>query len=119
MVTQVVVGKDDPDFQNPTKYIGSSYDDETAEKLKKERGWTMKHDVARGWRRVVPSPWPIRIVESASISAMLANDAVVIAAGGGGIPVLDNDGELSGIDAVIDKDRASAILAAEIKAEKL
>ncbi len=119
MVTQVVVSKDDPDFQDPTKYIGTFYSEEEAKKMRDERGWTVKEDKGRGWRRVVPSPWPKRIVEAEAIKLLIENGVIVIATGGGGIPVIEENGHISGVDAVIDKDRASAILANEIKADKL
>ena len=114
--TQVVVSKDDPSVKNPSKYIGMFYTEEEAKKLQSEKGWIMKADANRGWRRVVPSPYPVDIVEKDAINALLDNDYVVIAGGGGGIPVFyENSGErkgwIEGMDAVIDKDFATMKLA--------
>ncbi len=119
VVTQVIVDEDDPDFQDPTKYVGQFYDEKRAKELRDERGWTVKEDPGRGWRRVVPSPWPRHIIESDAIEALIEADSVVIATGGGGIPVIKEGEKIRGVDAVIDKDRASAILANEIGAERL
>ena len=119
VVTRVVVAADDPDFQDPTKYIGTFYTEEEAQKMHTERGWTVKEDKGRGWRRVVPSPWPKRIIEADAIKTLIGAGFIVIATGGGGIPVVEEGLKITGVDAVIDKDRASAILANEIKAEKL
>jgi len=119
VVTRVIVDKDDPGFREPTKFIGRFYTKEEAEKLIREQGWTMREDIGRGWRRVVPSPWPREIVESEAIKELISKGMVVIAAGGGGIPVVEkSDGSLELVDAVIDKDRASAVLALGIEAEK-
>jgi carbamate kinase len=120
ILTQVVVDRNDPAMANPTKYIGQFYEEEQAKRFAKERGWQVKRDGDRGWRRVVASPIPKAIVEGPVIRAMVNGGAVVIAAGGGGIPVFyENDGRLEGLDVVIDKDRASAVLAKEIGAEML
>lgn len=120
VMTQVIVDTDDPAFQNPTKYIGRFYSEEEATGLAKTAGWTVREDSGRGWRRVVPSPWPVEIVEIDTIRALVESGIMVVAVGGGGIPVtIDNRGRLNGIDAVIDKDRASAVLALEIGAEIL
>ena len=120
VVTRVIVDRDDPGFKNPTKFIGRFYAREEAERLMREQGWIMREDVGRGWRRVVPSPWPREIVEKEAIITLLESGAVVISAGGGGIPVVENpDGSLELVDAVIDKDRASAVLALNIGAERL
>jgi carbamate kinase len=120
IVTQVVVDKEDPSIKNPTKYIGQFYTKEEAKEYKKKRGWVIKEDSKRGWRRVVPSPMPLEIVEKDTIKSLVKNGIVVIAAGGGGIPVCrKEDGGLEGVDAVIDKDRASAVLARDIGAELL
>ena len=118
VVTQVVVGKDDPAFQNPSKPIGPCYGEEEAKKLGAERGWVVKDDAGRGWRRVVPSPIPLEIVERDAIKALLDVGFVVIGVGGGGIPVVRGEGgSLRGVEAVIDKDYASGLLAAGIQAD--
>ncbi|RKZ33546.1 carbamate kinase, partial [bacterium] len=120
LVTRVIVDKDDPGFSNPTKFIGRFYTGDEAQKLIREQGWIMKEDVGRGWRRVVPSPMPVEIVEKDAVMELLDNGSVVISTGGGGIPVIEkSDGSLQPVDAVIDKDRASAVLANNINAEKL
>jgi carbamate kinase len=120
ILTQVVVDRNDPAMANPTKFIGQFYKEEEAKRFAKERGWQVKRDGDRGWRRVVASPIPKAIVEGPVIRAMVNGGAVVIAAGGGGIPVYyEDDGRLEGLDVVIDKDRASAVLAKEIGAETL
>jgi len=120
VVTQVVVDRDDPAMANPTKYIGQFYTEEEAKRSAQERGWDVKQDGNRGWRRVVGSPRPKGIVEGPVIRAMVKEGTIVIAAGGGGIPVYyEDDGRLEGLDAVIDKDRASAVLAYEIGAQTL
>jgi carbamate kinase len=119
ILTQVVVDRDDPAFANPTKYIGQFYTEDEAERYARERSWQVKRDGDRGWRRVVASPRPKSIVEGPVIRAMVQGGAIVIAAGGGGIPVhYEPDGTIEGSDAVIDKDRASAILAKEIGAQE-
>jgi carbamate kinase len=120
VITQVVVDRDDPSIENPTKFIGQFYTKEEAEKSAKERNWTVRKDSNRGWRRVVPSPLPVEIVEKATIKKLVHSGTVVIAAGGGGVPVCyKENGFLEGVDAVIDKDRASAVLARDIQAELL
>ena len=120
VATRVIVDADDPGFKNPTKFIGRFYTDDEAKKLMREQGWIMKSDVGRGWRRVVPSPLPIEIVERNAVRKLLDEGAVVISTGGGGIPVIEKpDGSLDPVDAVIDKDRASAVLAKNIGAKKL
>jgi carbamate kinase len=112
LLTQTVVDADDTAWKNPTKYIGQGYSFEQSQRLMAERGWRMKEDASRGWRRVVPSPLPVDIVERESIAALLDAGTWVIAAGGGGIPVLrDAAGRLIGVEAVVDKDLASALLA--------
>jgi carbamate kinase len=119
IITQMVVDKDDEAFQNPTKPIGPFYTEEEAKKLEIEKGYTVKEDAGRGWRRVVPSPIPSRIVEIDTIKK-LWNSTIVIACGGGGIPVIEeNDGSLKGIAAVIDKDYAAERLAEDIDADIL
>jgi carbamate kinase len=118
VVTQVIVDANDPAFQNPTKPIGPFFTQEDAEKHKKEDGWAVKEDAGRGWRRVVPSPKPLEIVEERVIKMLLENDVVVIAVGGGGIPVVRlPNGNLQGCAAVIDKDLASCLLAKNLKAD--
>jgi len=117
VVTQIIVDKNDDAFKNPTKPVGPFYDKEKAEEIMKNKGLTFVEDSGRGYRRVVPSPMPKKIVEKEAIEALLNTDSLVITAGGGGIPVVEEYGMLNGTEAVIDKDFASALLAAEIKAE--
>jgi carbamate kinase len=115
VITQVVVDKDDPAFRNPSKPIGPFYSKDEAETVKKERGWIMVEDSGRGYRRVVPSPRPVRIIESGVIKHLSGEGIIVIAAGGGGVPVTElPGGNLQGVDAVIDKDLATSLLAREI-----
>ena len=120
LITQVVVSGDDPAFQDPTKPIGKYYTEEEARQLESEKGWRLSLDKRRGgWRRVVPSPMPIDIVESAPVSRLVFGGKdqaeVVIACGGGGIPVVLKDGRYSGVDAVVDKDLAASMLAISIE----
>ena len=118
VVTQVLVDRNDKAFANPTKPIGSFYTEADAQKHKAESGWVLKEDAGRGWRRVVASPKPLKIVEENTIRLLLDQDVIVIAVGGGGIPVLENaQGELEGCAAVIDKDFASCLLAKNLKAD--
>ncbi len=118
VVTQVVVDIDDPSFYAPTKPIGSFMDKTTAEHHQQEDGWTVIEDSGRGYRRVVPSPLPRKIIEMDSVKALLQHGTVVIAAGGGGIPVIElSDGSLEGREAVIDKDLAACLLAKELHAD--
>ena len=117
IVTQILVRKNDPAFKNPTKPIGPFYSRRKAEKYRKERKWSVAEDAGRGWRRVVPSPMPVRIIEQDAIKTLVDEGVVVIAAGGGGIPVIKEKGKLKGVEAVIDKDYASAILAIGLKAD--
>jgi len=119
VVTQIVVDKHDKAFEHPTKPVGPFYSQEKARILSEEKGWVIKEDAGRGWRRVVPSPKPLDIVEKEAIKSLVENDMIVIAAGGGGIPVIVENGFLKGVEAVIDKDRASALLAKEIDADLL
>ena len=119
IVSQVLVDPNDPLFLNPSKPIGSFYSKEEAEKINKEKGYIMKEDAGRGYRRVVPSPLPIDIIEKESIKTLLNNGQVAICAGGGGIPVILKDNKLEGVAAVIDKDYASAKLAELIDADRL
>ena len=118
IVTQVIVDREDPAFVHPTKPIGPFYSEEEAKKIMEEKKWAMTEDAGRGWRRVVPSPIPIDIIEKDVIRFLVDNGFVVVAAGGGGIPVIRlKDGTLKGIEAVIDKDRASSLLARELDAD--
>jgi carbamate kinase len=119
LLTHVRVAADDPAFDRPTKPIGPFYSAERAERLERDRGWALVADANRGHRRVVPSPTPLEIVELAAIRQLAGSGTVTIACGGGGIPVVRRGGRLSGVDAVIDKDRASALLARELEAERL
>ena len=119
VVTQVVVDKNDPLFQNPSKPVGTFYLKEEAEAVAKEKGWTMKEDAGRGYRRVVPSPLPIDIEEKEVISTLVKSGNVIICAGGGGIPVIKEDNKLVGVAAVIDKDYASALVAELVDADYL
>ena len=119
LLTQVVVDKDDPKLLYPTKFIGSSYTEEDARKLL-EIGWPMREHSSRGWRRVVPSPFPLDIVEKEQIRALVDMGVVVVCCGGGGMPVyVEQDGTYEGVDAVVDKDYSSALLAEKIDAEVL
>ena len=117
MVTQVLVSTRDPAFQHPTKPVGRFYSREDAEQLAAKLGWRMIEDARRGFRRVVASPKPEAIIELRAIQAALEEDALVIACGGGGIPVVYRDGQLTGVEAVIDKDRVSSLLARELEAD--
>ncbi len=118
VVTQVEVSADDPAFQNPTKPIGSFMDKAEAMRRKENDGWDVVEDAGRGWRRVVASPLPMRIVEEEAVKTLIAAGQTVITVGGGGIPVVaDADGNLKGVAAVIDKDFASALLANVIGAD--
>ncbi len=112
IVNQVLVSKDDPAWQNPTKYVGSYYTKEEAERLAKEKGWIIKPDPRGGYRRVVPSPDPKENIEVGAVKKLIEEGWIVIASGGGGIPVIRNeDGTLQGVEAVIDKDLAGEVLA--------
>ena len=117
IVTQVVVDPDDPEFQNPSKPVGSFMTEEEA-RMREAEGWDVMEDAGRGWRRVVPSPKPIGIHETNAIRSLVLSGYVIIACGGGGIPVIRNEyGSLRGIDGVIDKDRASSLLAQTLRAD--
>jgi len=118
VLTRVVVAEDDPAFAEPTKPVGPFYDSERAHALEQERGWAVREDANRGWRRVVPSPRPLEVLELGPIRTLLESGAMVVAVGGGGIPVVARDGRHDGVDAVIDKDHASALLAIELGAER-
>ena len=118
VVTQVLVDSKDSAFVNPTKPIGSFMDEKTADKHHVEDGWVVVEDAGRGWRRVVPSPIPVKIVQADAIQSLAQAGFVVIGVGGGGIPVVeDENGDLIGVEAVIDKDFASALLASNIGAD--
>lgn len=117
LITQVLVDPDDPAFKNPTKFIGPVLDEDKAKRLS-AAGIAVKYDVARGWRRVVPSPSPIGVVEVEAVKRLLENSILPIVAGGGGVPVVSR-GELEGVEAVIDKDLASQVLANELGADVL
>ena len=121
ILSQVEVDKNDPSMTNPSKFVGSTYySAQEAEELRQSLGWTLREDSGKGWRRVVPSPLPKRIIPAQSIRELVQRGDIVIAVGGGGIPVYTKeDGSLQGIDAVIDKDFASALLALNIEADLL
>lgn len=117
VITQVVVDKDDQAFQNPTKPVGPFYTEEEARKLEAEKGYHVREDAGRGWRRVVPSPDPIEIFEKEAIRQLVEARSIVIASGGGGIPVVKEGEKLVGVDAVIDKDLAGERLAVDVEAK--
>ena len=119
VITQTIVSEDDPAFQTPTKPVGAFYDKATADRIAKEKGYTMVEDAGRGYRQVVPSPKPVDIVEKDSIRTLVNAGHVVIAVGGGGIPVVRKDGKLYGTPAVIDKDFGSELLAELLDADML
>lgn len=119
LITQVLVDSKDSAFQNPTKPIGMFYSKEEAVKIEKEKNYTMVEDAGRGYRRIVPSPIPKDIIEKNVIKFLVDNNNIVIASGGGGIPVVENKSLLSGVEAVIDKDRTAALLAKLIGADTL
>ena len=118
LITQVVVDAGDPAFLKPTKPIGPFYSKTVAEQKRSELGWDIVEDAARGYRRVVPSPLPREIVELEVIRRCLERDIIVIAVGGGGIPVVERDGAYVGVEAVIDKDRASSLLATRLNVQQ-
>ncbi len=119
VVTQIAVDPEDPAFQNPSKPVGDFYTKEQAEQIEKEKGYTFKEDAGRGYRQVVPSPLPQKIMELNSIKTLIEAGDLVIAGGGGGVPVIMTDDGLQGVPAVIDKDRSSALLADKIDADTL
>ncbi len=120
VLTQVLVDQNDPSIHNPAKFVGPFYKKEQIKELEKQRGWTIKEDPGRGFRRVVPSPVPKEIIQKNIIKLLISNNIIVIAAGGGGIPVYrDESGWLEGVNGVIDKDLASAVLAKDIGAKDL
>jgi len=119
VITQTLVAADDPAWADPTKFIGPVYDEPEARRLADERGWQVRAD-GGAWRRVVASPDPVKVVEESLLELLLWQEAIVVCAGGGGVPVVrDADGRLQGVEAVVDKDRTSAILAASVKADAL
>ena len=117
VITQTLVDKDDPAFEKPSKPIGSFMDQAMALEHRKDDGWSVVEDAGRGWRRVVPSPLPVKIVEFDAIVSLLRAGFTVVASGGGGIPVIEKDGDLVGIEAVIDKDYAASTLARDLKVD--
>jgi carbamate kinase len=120
MISQVLVDHDDPAFENPTKFIGQFYDRKSAETLHEEMGWNMAPFPGdKRWRRVVPSPRPLKLIERETVRGLLENNSIVVAVGGGGIPVVSTEQRLVGVDAVIDKDLAAAVMARDIGAELL
>ncbi|BAK44040.1 carbamate kinase [Eggerthella sp. YY7918] len=119
VITQTVVDPDDPAFQNPTKPVGAFLTEEEAKAKAAETGWTFKEDAGRGWRQVVASPKPVRIVEFDAVKDLMDDGYVVVSTGGGGVPVFEKDGQYEGVPAVIDKDRSSAKLAADFGADML
>jgi carbamate kinase len=118
LLTHVLVAEDDPAFDEPTKPVGPFYEEARARELERDRGWQVVHDSGRGWRRVVPSPVPLEVVELAAIRSLLASGSIVVACGGGGIPATRRGEHLAGVDAVIDKDRASSLLARDLGADR-
>jgi carbamate kinase len=118
VVTETLVDKNDPAFQNPTKPIGSFMDEKTALGHRDDDGWSVMEDAGRGWRRVVASPMPVKIIQQDAIMSLVEAGFTVVAVGGGGIPVIENNkGEIEGVEAVIDKDLASALFASSIDAD--
>ncbi|MDQ4007728.1 MAG: carbamate kinase [Actinomycetota bacterium] len=119
IINQTLVAADDPAFDEPTKFVGEVYDEAQARELADARGWTVKPD-GEGWRRVVGSPKPLRVVETELIRRVLASGAIVVCAGGGGVPVVqDASGQLEGVEAVVDKDLTAAVLAEALHADAL
>lgn len=119
VMTQVVVSPDDPAFARPSKPIGPFFSEGRARRLAEARGWSVAEDSGRGWRRVVPSPTPVEVVEAGEIRRLLEAGEVVVACGGGGVPVAREGGELVGVDAVIDKDAAAALVGSLVGADAL
>ncbi len=119
LVTRVVVDANDPAFTNPTKFVGPYYSEEEAKRLAKEKGWVMKPDPRGGWRRVVPSPMPVDVVEWRAVKELVDSGWIAISVGGGGIPVVRDGCGYRGVEAVIDKDLASAVLATKLGASRL
>jgi carbamate kinase len=120
VITQVIVDRNDPSLLDPNKFVGARYDEDEADRLRQEMGWRMEADGEWGCRRVVPSPLPGQVLSADIIRMLVESDVIVVTAGGGGVPVyVEEDGTFEGLDAVVDKDRTSAILALEIGAELL
>lgn len=120
LLTQVIVDRNDPSILNPTKFVGPFFQESEVGEIQQKRGWVLKKDADRGWRRVVPSPLPLEIVEKRLIRELVDRSFVLIACGGGGIPVyVEDDGTYEGVDGVIDKDRAAAVLARDVGAQEL
>ncbi len=119
LMTQTVVDAEDPAFKNPTKPVGAFLSEEEAKAKAAETGWTYKEDAGRGWRQVVASPKPVRIVEFDAVTDLMDNGYIVVSTGGGGVPVFENEGAYNGVPAVIDKDRSSALMATEFGADML
>jgi carbamate kinase len=119
VVTHVVVAADDPAFAHPTKPIGPFYDEQQARRLAAERNWTVAPDAERGYRRMVASPWPLRFLEHEAITGLIERGALVVAAGGGGVPVIEDGHAYRGVDAVVDKDLAAQRLATQLGADAL
>lgn len=118
LVTQTVVDASDPAFGDPTKFVGGSYDEATAQEFAERNGWTVRRD-GDGWRRVVASPLPVRIAELETARILLQHDTTVVLAGGGGVPVVDGPHGLKGVDAVVDKDYVAALVATALNADLL
>ncbi len=118
VVTQIIVDEKDEGFKKPSKPVGPFYTEKEGKQLQEEKGWDFKEDSGRGWRRVVPSPIPLEVIEKKSIQKLVDEDFLVVAGGGGGIPVVKKDGKIIGVEAVIDKDRASALMAKDLKADE-
>ena len=117
---QVIVNRNDPSIANPSKFVGPFYNEEQVEQLVKDRGWVVKYDAGRGYRRVVPSPIPLKIVEKDIIKKLVDEGIIVITCGGGGVPIyIEKDGTFEGVDGVVDKDRTAAILGRDIGADEL
>ena len=119
LVTQTLVSQHDDAFANPSKPIGAFLDEATARERQQQLGWTLMEDAGRGWRRTVPSPMPLAIIEHDTIAHLVCQGYIVIACGGGGIPVVRDGEQLKGVEAVIDKDLASALLASQLSADLL
>jgi carbamate kinase len=120
IVSQMIVDRNDPALSKPTKFIGQFYTQEQARRMEMESGWIVREDSDRGWRRVVPSPHPLRLVEGETIRELVCEGTIVITAGGGGIPAyIEEDGTYEGVDAVIDKDLGAAVMACDIGASVL
>ncbi|WP_244885719.1 carbamate kinase [Geotoga petraea] len=118
VVTQIVVDEKDEGFKNPSKPVGPFYTEKEGKQLQEEKSWDFKEDSGRGWRRVVPSPIPLEVIEKKIIQKLVDEDFLVVAGGGGGIPVIKKDGKIIGVEAVIDKDRASALIAKDLNADE-